>query len=181
MNSRNFFASVIVLAIAYSCGASYAWAETPKLDAVYFVDMQKVIDQSIAGKAARNSLEVEVKKKEGEMVASRAEINRLKDDLQKQASLLSKSALADRQEDLQKKEQDFSLRSKDEREALSARNGRAISKLVGEIDLVVKELAAQKNYSLILERDPRFVVHVNDKFDVTDQVIDILNRKKTAI
>jgi outer membrane protein len=145
---------------------------------VYVVDMQKIISESIMGKAAKADMEVELKKREGSLTKAQNDLKALKADLDKQASVLSKDAIKSKQETLMNKDREFQKNFQENREALAKKNNEAISTIVKEIDQIVKELAKENSYKLILEKDQRFVLFIDDQYDLTDKVIKILNDKK---
>src|SRR5690606_38583145 len=104
------------------------------------IDVQRVIDESVIGKAARSNGEVEAKKREAELQASRAELLKLRDDLAKQASLLSPSAIEEKRELLRRKERELALAAQDGKEEVLRANGRELGKVVQEIRKVVNEI-----------------------------------------
>lgn len=153
-------------------------ADAEALKSVHVVDMQKVINDSIAGKAARNDMEGEIKKKEGALQKMQNDLKSMKEDLDKQSALLSADALKGKQDTFAKKEREFQRAFQDNREDLGKRNNEAIGKIVKEIDAIIKDLAASKGYQLVVEKDTRFVIYADPEFDITDQVIKALDSKK---
>jgi outer membrane protein len=145
-----------------------AFADTPSQSpSLYFVDMQRAIDQSIIGKGAKATMENDIKKRQEGLSVLKNEVEKMKADLDKQASLLAPDAL-ERQ-------------IHDQREELAKKNSESIAKIVKEIDLIIKDLAKQENYGFILEKDPAYVLYLSDKYDVTDEVIKLLDKKKTEL
>src|SRR5687767_5186068 len=72
---------------------------------IYVVNLQKILNDSVIGKAARNNLEAEVKKREAQLEKMKAEVEALQQSLRKQSSVLSKEALKSKAQDLEKKQQ----------------------------------------------------------------------------
>jgi outer membrane protein len=149
-------------------------------DAVYFIDMQKVLDGSIAGKAARSDLEAEARKRQMTLEASRVELEKLKVDFEKQKALLSSGALAERQQTIERKERELGRAFDDQREEIARINDTQMKKVVAEIDQTVKDLITQNNYRLVVERDNRLVMYADPKWDLTETVVKKLNEKKLA-
>lgn len=145
---------------------------------IYVVNMQRVINESIAGKAARTNLESEVKKKEASLTKEQEELRKIRDDIEKQKSLLSADALKEKQSAFTKRERDFQKVYQTQREEIVKKNNEAIGKIVKEIDDLIEALAKDKGYKLVIERDARFVLFVDSQYDLTQQVIDALNKKK---
>lgn len=158
-----------------------AHAQGSKSQEIYVVDVPRVLQDSIAGKALRKTLETETKKREAKLQKDKVDIQKLREDVSKQSSVLSSEALADKQRSLEKREKDFARRLQDEREELGKYNGELLGKLVKEIDAVIKKIAADNGYPLVLERDQRIVLYVADRFDITPQVIEELNERKVGL
>jgi outer membrane protein len=150
-------------------------------DVVYVVDMQRVISESILGRAAKNNIESELKKKELKLAKLGKELKALRENFSKQASLLSDEALVEKQEQFSQRERDFARKVQDEKDELSRLNHKELGKVVKEIDRVVNELARDKGYRFILEKDPKLVVFAANRLDLTEQIITILNKKKLEL
>lgn len=147
---------------------------------MYVVDMERVIAESIAGKAARNTMQEEVKKAERKLQLLKNEVEKLKSDAAKQVNVLSDAAIEERKEAIAKRERDLQRSIEDNREELAKKNDAEMGKVVKRIDEVIKELAESGKYPLIIEKDPRYVVYANSRFDITDVVIGALDSKSTS-
>ena len=148
---------------------------------IYVVDMQKIIDQSVIGKAARNNIEEDMKKKRLSLEKLKLEIDKAREEIEKQSSLLSAEAIQSKQEQVIRKQRDFERAYADQREQLAKKNQEAMSKVVTEIDEVIKKLAAENNYRMVLEKDARTVAYVNEKYDISDEVIKAVNAAKVGL
>ena len=150
-------------------------------DKVYLVDMQKVINESIIGKAARNSLEAEAKKRQAALAGQKSDLEKIKIEIEKQSSVLSPNALEERRADLEKKAKAFERAVQDDREALSRQNGAEIEKIVKEINQVVQDLAGKDRYKFIIEKDARFVLYSDPHLDISEEVLKTLDSKKVGL
>lgn len=147
-------------------------------EGVYVVDVQKVLSASVLGKAARSNMEAEVKKSESRLAAQRQEFDRLKTDLGKQQAVLSKEALEQKSAGLKKKQRELELGLADEQDKLRRKNGEEIEKVLVEIRKVLSSMAEEKEYPVIIEKDPRLVVYVDPKLDLSDRVVAHLDKQK---
>jgi outer membrane protein len=145
---------------------------------VYTVDLQRVIDQSVVAKSARAELQGEMKKREDMLAEKRSGIEKLKADLQKQASLLSQSAISERQDGIARKERELAGEFDAQREEMARKTDAQMRKILAQIDLVIRDLAKDKNGALIIERDPRLVLYAASSLDITEEVVKRLNEKK---
>lgn len=158
--------------------ATPAFSESETKIAV--VDIQKIITDSVVGKAARNNVDNEAKKSQAKLEPLKVDYERGQADLQKQAALLSRSALEERKDQLDKKRVDFERAVQDVREQFTKKNEEQIGRVVKEIESVVQELAAERNYTFVLERDGQSVVYAGDKIDISQEIIKILDKKHVA-
>jgi Skp family chaperone for outer membrane proteins len=101
--------------------------------------------------------------------------------LQKQSGVLSGSALEGRKEALAKKQRDAQKTFQDTQEELAKVNDREIRKVREEIKKVVDEVADDRGYSFVFERDRQSVVFASDRLDITVEVIQRLDKKKVDL
>ena len=148
---------------------------------VYVVDMQRVINESLVGKAARTNLESEIKKRELTVAKARQELEKLKADLDKQSGLLSAAALEEKRQVLSRKERDFGRLVTDQRTEIGKRNDAEMVKALKEIDGAIAEIGGRGDRPFIIEKDPRLVVYAHDRLDITADVIKALNDKKIGL
>ena len=145
------------------------------------IDVQKVIDKSVAGKAAKNNIESEVSKGRAKLAQLKSDFDKEKADLEKQSSLLSGSALADKRDSLGKKERSYGRMAQDIEEDIVKKNDAQMAKIVAEIDNVIKEMAKTGEYNFIFEKERQFIVYANADLDISDKVIEELDRRKIAM
>lgn len=148
---------------------------------IVIIDTQRVITESIIGKAAKNNLEVEIKKGHAKVAALKADFERQRSDLEKQSAILSGSALESRREDLERKQVEFQRIFQDIQEKLARSNDAEISKVVSQINELVKALAQEKEYQFVFERDRKSVLFSSERIDITDEVVKNLDKKRVAL
>lgn len=169
---------VLLVSVSTVCffGAQIARAET-----VAIVDTQKVISESIIGKAAKNNLEGQIKKGQAKLTALKSDFDKQKAELEKQSSILSGSALESRREALQKKQEDFQRAYQEIQEKLAKSNEAELKKVVDQINEVVEDLADERGYKFVFERDRQSVLYASDRLDITNEVVKILDKKKVSL
>ncbi len=165
----------LILLLILLC-ATQVYAEEGELR-VAVVNMQKVLNDSVAGKSARKKLESEVSQRQAGLNKVGNEVKRLQEELGKQASLLSAEALQDRKKQLQIKQRDLARQYQDEEEALVRRRAATLQDLVDAINEIVKEIAAKEGYQFVLDLDGRLVIFSSLRIDLTQRVITELDRR----
>lgn len=147
-------------------------------ESIAIVDVQKVVNDSIIGKAAKSNLEREMQKAKVKLSNLQADFEKQKGALEKQAAVMSKAALEDRRDALMKKQQEVQRAYQDSQEQLAKINDREIRKVVDEINKLVKELADDRKYEFVFERDRQAIVYSSSRIDITQEVIKLLDKKK---
>ena len=169
--------SVFVLLLSLSTVfAPTAFAQGQK---VLVVDLEKVMTDSIAGKAARNNFEDELKKRQSVIDKGKVELEKAKSEFEKQSSVLSGDALSDKRESLSRKEKDLARTFQDQREELAKRNQAEIGRILKQVQTVVTQIAEEKGAALVLEKDRRSVLFNAASLDMTEDVIKALDKKIT--
>ena len=162
-------ALVAALALAWPGGAS---ADT-KLG---FVDMQKVVTQSKEAKSVETKLNELLEKKRALFKPKEEQFNKMRQELETQQGVLSPEALEERQIELAQ------MKSKLEREVEAAQEEVAIERrkmlapLLKRIQDVIIEIGKTEGFSMVVERHPG-VLFMNDSLDITNSVIEKLNKK----
>jgi outer membrane protein len=148
---------------------------------VAIVDVQRVVNESIIGKAARSNMESQIQKAKVKLSNLQADLEKGKADLQKQSGILSGSALEERREALGKKQLEVQRAYQDMQEQLAKTNDKEIRRVVEEVQKVVDEMADEKGYSFVFEKDRQSVVYANPQIDITQDVVKILDKRKVDL
>jgi outer membrane protein len=170
----------IVTALALVCllgiASAATAAEGTKLG---FVDVQKVLLLSEAGKEAKEQLSLRANKYEGDKNAREEELKKLKADLEKQSVLLSETARGAKEKDYQQKYKEYQRFVKDAQDDLQAKNEELTNKLVDEIIKVIQGYGRSNGYTFIFVRNES-MLYADDKADLTDEMLKSFNasRKK---
>lgn len=170
---RCFFSLVFVSLSVFN--VANVLAESEK---IAIVDVQRVVNESIIGKAARSNMEAQIKKAKVKLSNLQAELERGKADLQKQAGILSGSALEERREGLGKKQLEAQRAYQDMQEQLAKANDKEIRKVIDEVQKVVDEIADEREYTFIFEKDRQSVIYANPGLDITQEVVKVLDKRK---
>lgn len=154
--------------------SSAAFAADSKIG---YVDLQKVLNLSDAGKEAKDQLAGKVKKYQDEINARQEELKKLKDDLEKQGVLLSESARAGKEKDYQQKLKEFQRFTKDAEDELKGRDEEFTRKILEEIEKVIQEYGKKNGFAFILVRNET-MIFADEKADQTDQILKAVNAQK---
>jgi outer membrane protein len=186
MHKYKHFSSSLALSLTLFtlvCAPVSAKAESGETlqQPVYVIDMQRIVAESIAGKAARNNVEEAARKKQAALKSFEVKFTAEREKLAKQKSILSGDAFEEKLAALKKRELELKRKAQDSQEELSRLSQKQLGVVVDAADDVIKELGKEKGYAFILERDPRLVVYTNEDYDLTQTVIDLLDKKKIGL
>ena len=171
MSHRNLlsaaFAVSLLGGLAVTTVPTVAAAAVPDVGKLAMVDMQQVLNETKAGKAARKKLESQSKSKQAKFDKKRSA---LEAEAAKLGSL-SGNDLAAAQEKLQRE----SIELQNMLMALEQELGEAHNKLLESMyknaQAIVADLSKEQGLDLVLVRDPMTVIYAKDGLDVTAEVI----------
>lgn len=150
-----------------SLATSPASAAVPKLAKLAMVDMQRVLNETKAGKTARTRLEKSSKRKQAKFDKKRA-------NLESEAAklgTLSGQDLAIAQEKLQRDSIALQNMLMALDQELGEQHNKLLEKMYKNSQAIVADMAKDKGLDLVLVRDPMTVIYAKDSFDITDAVI----------
>jgi outer membrane protein len=145
-----------------------------------YVDLQKALNLSESGKAAKEKIQKKVKDHEGAIDARQKELKKLKDELEKQALLLSEEARGAKERDYQQKLKEFQRYTKDIQDELQQQDADFTRQILEDLFKVIKGIGEKEGYTMILEQSESSLLYADDKIDLTDKVIkayDALGKK----
>ncbi|MBI1921505.1 MAG: OmpH family outer membrane protein [Geobacter sp.] len=169
------FIAMVAGFLAMSLSTAAFAAEAGKIG---FVEMQKVVGLSDAGKEAKEQLNVKAKKYQDELNAKQEELKKLRDDLEKQGVILSESARSTKEKEYQQKLKEFQRYLKDVQDEVQAKEEELLKKLQEEIVKVVQEYGRKNGFSMIFARVDEVMIFTDEKADLTDEVLKAYNTSK---
>ena len=174
---RLLTASALALGVA---GASLtpalmapAQAAVPKVRGVAVVDMQKVLNDTKQGVAARKKLEDSSKAKQEKLDGKRKKLEADQGKLKN----LSGEKLAQAEESLQKDYMEMQQIYMTMQQELAQQEGRVLEDIYKNCQSVIDKIAAEMELDLVLIRDETTVLFANPKFDLTNRVIVAYDKK----
>lgn len=159
---------IVLLMVCFGLAVTPAFAQTAKIG---YIDLQKALNLSSAGKAAKEQIKAKVESYDGEVQKRQEELTKLKEDLEKQAMLLSEEARSAKERDYQQKVKDYQRFTKDIQEELQQTDADLTRKILEQILKVVQEVGKKEGYTMILEKTESSLVYADDSIDMTDKVI----------
>jgi len=175
MKHNKIFGTLLVAVfIMLACPLLSFAQNTPGLKLAY-IDLQKVMGLSEAGKQSREILEKKradlgKKIKELEM-----QLNQKKTDLERQGMMLSAAAKAEKEAEYQKEVRNFKLFVSDSEQELKKTYQELTKAILKDLEKVIVKFGKEGNYSMILGKQESSIFYADKAYDVSQQVIDAYN------
>ncbi|MGE0683346.1 MAG: OmpH family outer membrane protein [Candidatus Binatia bacterium] len=170
--------SYLLLAGLLLCSFTIAQAEDMK---VGYVDLQKALNESEAGKKAKEVFKAEVDRMEQSLERRKKEVEKLKDELEKKGLLLKEEERDSLERDYRQKLRDFERQYKDSQQELQIKDRDLTGRILEELRQVIQGMGEQGNYTLILEGNNTVVLYGSKAIDLTETVIKTYNARGTKV
>lgn len=147
-------------------GISYAQSEK-----IAFVDLQRVIRDSKAGKSAKSSFEQEFQSKRKIIEQKANALENLRQDFIKNGAVSSESKRKSMAETIERKQKDLDRTREDFRVELQRRDLELTQKILQDIEGIIKNIGDKGGYIMIFEKTEAGIVYGNSTTDITGKVI----------
>ncbi len=139
------------------------------------VNLQKVLETSISGKAAQNELKTERDKLEADLKKKGNEIQEMEQRMQREAAVMSKEAREDKEREHRIKVSDIKALQKKYQGDLQDLERKLMSELQKQISTLVDDFGKKEGYTLIISNIG--VLYNMSAIDLTDRLIQDLNAR----
>lgn len=154
---------------------SFSSASAQERVKIGFIDVQRAISESQAGKRARERFQAQVKKAEGDLLREKQEIERLRADLDKKAQLMKEEERRSAEADFQKRYVSYQRSMADYQQDLRQKDGQLTSDILKQLEKIVNEVGKAEKFTLILERSQ--ILYSDQGIDITNKVIEVFNSR----
>ena len=148
---------------------------------VGYVDLQTALNESQAGKKAKETFKAQMSRMEKKLERRKKKIDQLKADLEKKALLLKEDERLALQRDYRHEARDFKRLYEDSKQELELKDKELTNRIVAELRQIVYDLGEQGNYTVILEGNNTVVLFGAKAIDLTKNVISSYDKKGTRI
>ncbi len=156
------------------------------------VDVQKAVAESKAGRKARATLQREKKRLEEKLIEKRKNLETLVKQIRDLQLEIQQKGPIWRPEERDRKNKDLRNRKRvfarnedelkrlvqDSRRELSNRQRKLMNDLIKQTREVVQEISKKGNYDIVIDKTVGGVMFAKKSVDITDQVIELYNKKK---
>lgn len=143
-----------------------------------YVDLRVALNESEAGKKAKAELESLIKAKQGAIEDKGRGIERLKGELEKQASVLSAEAKKAKEEEMDRLMRDYQRLVQDSQAEVKKKENELTGTILKELREIIDRIGQEGGYSLILENVEGIILYSRKDLDITEKVIKMYNESK---
>jgi outer membrane protein len=154
------------------------YAEEIKLG---YVDLQRALNDSEAGKTAKEKFKGEVDKAEQSLEKRKNEVEKLKEELEKKGLLLNEEQRDALERDYRDKLGEFERVYKNLQQELQIRDRQLTGRILEDLRQVVQGIGEQGSYTVILEGNNTVVLYGAKAIDLTDTIIKAYNQRGTKV
>lgn len=165
---------VVLFLVCLGLVASPVMAQAQKIG---YVDLQKALNLSAEGKAAKEEIKTQVQGYDADVQKRQGELQKLKEELEKQAMLLSEEARNAKEREYQQKVKDYQRFTKDIQETLQQTDADLTRKILEKLLKVVQDVGKSGSYTMVLEKTESSIVYADEDADITDKVIEAFDKQ----
>jgi outer membrane protein len=140
-----------------------------------FVNLREIMQSSNAGKKASEEFKKLYDKKREEIAAAESDLKKLKDELDKQGSIMKEPARQEKETTYQRKLRDYQLLVEDSNKEMKGRDEEMTSMLIPQIIKVVQKVAEKEKYTLVIDIASMPVPYYAKGSDFSSKVIEEVN------
>ncbi len=170
---KKFIPAVIALSMILAFGGN------AMAGSIAFIDGQKALLESMAGKDAYGELQKFQAAKQDDLNKQQAEIKALAEDLQTKALTLSDEAKQDMELEYQQKMRALQLAAKEAEEELQRKEATLLKPVSEDIKNIIEQYGKDKGLDMIIDIRVRGIHYYNASSDITDKIIEMANKKYT--
>lgn len=147
-----------------------------------YIEAQKVLEGSKAGKKAKADLEEYVKSRQKIIDLEEKEMKELEDKLNSQGAVLSPEAKRTVQEEFQRKLLLYQKKVADLNKEVQTKKAEVLGRFNRCLEQIAKKVAEKEGYAIILDKDPEggAIIYGEESMNLTEKVISEYDNEKTC-
>lgn len=143
-----------------------------------YMDVQRAIQSTEAGKKAKKELESEYNGKKKKLEAKEKDLKKMQEELEKKAMLLSAEEREKRQRDFQEEFMKYQKLAAQSQKEIGERERELTGPIIEKMMKTVQKIAEEENYAMIFTKAEQTLIWAKKEYDVTDKVIKAFEKEK---
>ena len=140
-----------------------------------YVDIQRAVAESKAGKSANEKFTVEANRVRDDIMKQKESIEQAAEMLQKQSAMLTDDVRRSKELDMARRQRDYERMVEDQKAELQLKEAQLTGEILERLIPIVRDYGKKHSFSIIFERTERVLLHVDTSLDLTDKIIAILD------
>ena len=136
-----------------------------------YVDMQKALNESKAGKKALGELQKLMEERKSGLQKQKEALEKRKDELDKQGLLLNEETRKTRENEIRTLERDYSRTLSDLKEEFGRRESEFTDGIRKDLLKVIENIGKEGGYTLLLEKQYSAILYAPTTIDLTETLI----------
>jgi outer membrane protein len=145
-----------------------------------YVDLQRALNESEAGKKAKEEFKVQVDRAQNQLKKQKDEIDSLKEQLEKKGLVMKESERGGLEEDYRKKLRDFERNYKDSQADLQRKDNELTGGIIKDLQEIIRDYGEREGYTMILEATSSAVLYGAKSADLTAAIMEQYNATHPA-
>ncbi len=169
VSQRNLLAGLIFSLICFA--ATSCFSADLKIGVM---NVQKIIVESDAGKAAKTRFDKKMKELQSSFKGDEDALKALQEEIKKKSSAWSEEKRAEKVREFQKSGRELKAKTDDARFEMKAMQDKELEPILNALEKVVDAYGKENNYTAILD-SKNGVIYFDDKIDISDAIVKKLN------
>lgn len=136
-----------------------------------YIDMQKAIQETAAGKKAKKELEEEFNKKKKDLEKKEADIKKMHEDFEKRSMAMNEDARMKKQQEIRAEMGKYQEVAGKAQMEIQKRERDLTQPIVTKLRSIIDEIAKKEEFTVILEKAENSVMWAKKDIDLTERVI----------
>ncbi len=162
---------ILVAAVVVAVFAGTCLAEGLR---VAVIDVNKILNDSVAGQAAKKKMEARYEELKKTIDVKQDEARKIKEEIDKQKVMVGKEKLKEKEDALQAKLNELRQMTQDGEREMQTRQGELTREVLKSVEAKVDVVVKADKLDLVLEKSAG-VVHFDDSMDITKRVLALVD------
>ncbi|TKB06725.1 OmpH family outer membrane protein [Desulforhopalus sp. IMCC35007] len=170
------FIQIAMIATLVLMGAHGSMAADLKLGVM---NVQKIIVECKAGKAAKERFDVKMKGLQSSFKEEEADLKNLQEEIKKKSSAWSEEKKAEKVREFQKNGRELQAKTEDARFEMKQLQDKELEPILKSLEQVVEKYGKDQGYMMILD-SKNGVIYFDKAVDITETIVKLLDKAMSA-
>jgi outer membrane protein len=168
------FITALGITLMITFAASILSAQDGK---IVYMDSERILSESDMGKETYKLLSSMKEKHEAEINMRQHKLNSLKESIQVKSATMSPAAKDDLEAQYEREHKEYERYVQDAKDEMRNTEVKLLNPWSKEVESIVKSYAEKNGIDLVLDKAKPAIVYASNKIDITDQIIDLFNKR----